>query len=74
MGNEKIKAITFTPLLPAIRKMKKMGIFDIFRKKKTESTFPENELERNLMKASTDASARNEFYTKLLWVALPESV
>ena len=44
-----------------------MGIFDIFKKKKTESTFPENELERNLMKASTDASARNEFYTKLLW-------
>ena len=44
-----------------------MGIFDIFKKKKTESTFPENELEQNLMKASTDASARNEFYTKLLW-------
>jgi hypothetical protein len=44
-----------------------MGIFDIFKKKKTESTFPENELERNLMNASTDASARSEFYTKLLW-------
>lgn len=44
-----------------------MGIFDIFKKKKTESTFPENELERNLMKASSDISARNEFYTKLLW-------
>ena len=44
-----------------------MGIFDIFKKKKTESTFPENELERNLMKASSDLSARNEFYTKLLW-------
>lgn len=44
-----------------------MGLFDIFKKKKTESTFPENELERNLMKASSDISARNEFYTKLLW-------
>jgi len=44
-----------------------MSIFDIFKKKKTESTFPENELERNLMKASTDASARNMFYTNLLW-------
>src|SRR5680860_637828 len=44
-----------------------MGIFDIFKKKKTESTFPENELERKLMKASSDISARNEFYTKLLW-------
>ena len=44
-----------------------MGIFDIFKKKKTESTFPENELESCLMKASSDMSARNEFYTKLLW-------
>ena len=44
-----------------------MGIFDIFKKKKTESTFPENELEKSLMKASSDISARNEFYTKLLW-------
>jgi hypothetical protein len=44
-----------------------MGIFDIFKKKNTESTFPENELENSLMKASSDISARNEFYTKLLW-------
>jgi len=44
-----------------------MGIFDIFKKKKTSSTFPENELEKILMKASTEMSARNEFYTKLLW-------
>ena len=44
-----------------------MGIFDIFKKKKKKSTFPENELESSLMKASSDISARNEFYTKLLW-------
>lgn len=44
-----------------------MGIFDIFKKKKPDSTFPENELEKSLMKASSDISARNEFYTKLLW-------
>lgn len=44
-----------------------MGIFDIFKKKQTESTFPENEIERLLIKASSDISARNEFYTKLLW-------
>ena len=44
-----------------------MGIFDIFKKKKIESTFPENELEQNLMKASSDISARKEFYMKLLW-------
>lgn len=44
-----------------------MGIFDIFKRKKTESIFPENELEISLMKASSDISVRNEFYTKLLW-------
>ena len=44
-----------------------MGIFDIFKKKKIESTFPENELERNLMKAATDISSRHAFYIKLLW-------
>ena len=43
-----------------------MGIFDIFKKKR-KSTLPENELEKSLMKASSDISARNEFYTKLLW-------
>jgi hypothetical protein len=44
-----------------------MGIFDIFKKKKTESAFPENELEKSLIRASSDIAARNEFYTKLLW-------
>lgn len=44
-----------------------MGIFDLFKKKTTTSTFPENELEKSLMKASSDVSARDEFYTKLLW-------
>jgi len=44
-----------------------MGIFNIFKKKKEESTFPENELEISLMNAATDASARKDFYTKLLW-------
>lgn len=45
-----------------------MGLFDIFKKKKkTESAFPENELEKALMKASSDWSARKGFYMKLLW-------
>ncbi|MGE7775512.1 SseB family protein [Chitinophaga sp. NPDC101104] len=44
-----------------------MGIFDIFKKRKPESTFPENELERCLMQAEADLSARKEFYQKLLW-------
>ncbi len=44
-----------------------MGLFDIFKKKKTDSTFPENELEKTLMEAATKVSARNEFYQKLLW-------
>ncbi|WP_423735529.1 SseB family protein [Chitinophaga caseinilytica] len=44
-----------------------MGIFDIFKKQKPESTFPENELERCLMQAETDPTARKEFYQKLLW-------
>lgn len=44
-----------------------MGIFDIFKKKKTDSTFPENELERTLMQASSDLSAQKRFYQKLLW-------
>jgi hypothetical protein len=47
-----------------------MGIFDIFKKKKTNSTFPENELEKTLMEAATKASARKEFYQKLLWKEL----
>ncbi len=44
-----------------------MGIFDLFKKKTTESTFPENELEESLIRASLDISSRNEFYRKLLW-------
>ena len=43
-----------------------MGLFDKFNKKKTENTFPENNLEVFLMQAATDASARNDFYTELL--------
>jgi len=44
-----------------------MGLFDIFKKKTTDNTFPENELEKTLMAAATDSSARKEFYVKLLW-------
>jgi len=44
-----------------------MGIFDIFKKNKTDSTFPENELEQCLIHAATETSAQKEFYQKLLW-------
>lgn len=44
-----------------------MGLFDIFKKKKTDFSFPENELEKTLMHAASNASVRNEFYQKLLW-------
>lgn len=44
-----------------------MGILDIFKKKKTEATFQENELEQCLRQASTDVNARKDFYQKLLW-------
>lgn len=44
-----------------------MGIFDLFKKKKTDSTFPENELEKSLMRASSEIAAQKEFYQKLLW-------
>ncbi|MGL4596842.1 MAG: SseB family protein [Bacteroidia bacterium] len=46
-----------------------MGLFDIFKKRRTDSTFPENELEKSLMQASStsDASAQKAFYQKLLW-------
>ena len=44
-----------------------MGIFDIFKKKKVDSTFPENELEQCLMSAASKISAQKEFYQKLLW-------
>jgi tetratricopeptide (TPR) repeat protein len=44
-----------------------MGFFNIFKPRKTDSTFPENELERCLMQAKSDVSAQKEFYQKLLW-------
>lgn len=44
-----------------------MGLFDIFKKKKNDSTFPENELEQSLMQAGSKVSAQKDFYTKLLW-------
>lgn len=44
-----------------------MRIFDIFKKKKTDTTFPENELEKSLMQAATNISAQKDFYQKLLW-------
>lgn len=44
-----------------------MGLFDIFKSKKTESTFPENELEKCLIQAASDFSAQKQFYQKLLW-------
>lgn len=47
-----------------------MGLFDRLKKKKTDNTFPENELEKLLMRAASDSSARNDFYTKLLWSEL----
>ena len=47
-----------------------MRIFNFFRKKKTDTNFPENELEKVLVKAINDASFRKEFYIKLLWSEL----
>ncbi|CAA9200883.1 SseB family protein [Flavobacterium collinsii] len=47
-----------------------MGLFDIFKKKKTESTFPENELEKCLMQATSSFSAQKVFYQKMLWSQL----
>lgn len=47
-----------------------MGIFDIFKKKKTDATFPENELEQCLLRAASETSAQKEFYIKLLWSQL----
>ena len=44
-----------------------MGLFDIFKRKKVESSFPENELEKTLMQAATNSFKRDEFYMKLLW-------
>jgi SseB protein N-terminal domain len=48
-------------------KNKRMGILDIFKKKKTEAIFQENELEQSLRQASTNVNARKDFYQKLLW-------
>jgi len=47
-----------------------MSIFNLFKKKSTDSTFPENDLETLLLKASSDSSARKDFYVKLLWSEL----
>lgn len=44
-----------------------MGLFDLFKNKKTDATFPENELEQSLMQAASETSAQRDFYTKLLW-------
>jgi tetratricopeptide (TPR) repeat protein len=44
-----------------------MGLLDIFKKNKTKSTFPENEIERCLMQAASNFSFQREFYQKLLW-------
>lgn len=44
-----------------------MGLFDIFKKRKSETTFPENELEQSLLNAATDTSAHKQFYQKLIW-------
>ncbi|WP_051205348.1 enhanced serine sensitivity protein SseB C-terminal domain-containing protein [Salinimicrobium xinjiangense] len=44
-----------------------MGLLDLFRRKRTEGNFPENELEKTLMQATTDSSKRKDFYMKLLW-------
>jgi hypothetical protein len=47
-----------------------MGLFDLFKKKKTISSFPENELEQSLMQAASSVAAQQEFYQKLLWSQL----
>ncbi len=47
-----------------------MGLFDLFKKKKTISSFPENELEQSLMQAASSVAAQKEFYQKLLWSQL----
>lgn len=44
-----------------------MGLFDIFKKKKTESRFLENEIEKCLMQATSNFSAQKQFYQKLMW-------
>ncbi len=44
-----------------------MGLFNIFKKRKTDSTFPENELEQCFMQAKSNVSAQKDFYQKLLW-------
>lgn len=44
-----------------------MGLFDIFKSKKTISATPENELERHLFEGMANSSAQKEFYQKLLW-------
>ncbi len=50
--------------------IKGMGIFDMFKKRTTDSTFPENELERSLLDIARSASKQKEFFQKLLWSEL----
>lgn len=47
-----------------------MRIFNFFKRRKTDLNFPENELEKVLIKAINDVTFRKEFYTKLLWSEL----
>ncbi|WP_196890134.1 SseB family protein [Aureivirga sp. CE67] len=47
-----------------------MKLFDIFKKKKKQTTFPENDLEICLQQAFERNSAQKEFYMKLLWSEL----
>ncbi|MBS2100829.1 enhanced serine sensitivity protein SseB C-terminal domain-containing protein [Carboxylicivirga linearis] len=62
--------VSYTHPLPTITPETTMRLFDRLKKKKTDTTFPENELEKLLIRAASDASARNDFYTKLLWSEL----
>lgn len=62
--------LAFEPDNQTFNPIKRMGLFDIFKKRKTASTFPENELERCLMDIATSASKQKEFFQKLLWSEL----
>ena len=44
-----------------------MGLLDIFKKKKTKSSYQENELELCLRHASTNVISKKDFYQKLIW-------
>lgn len=43
-----------------------MGLFDLFKKKKSTNTFPENELEKCLLNKDIDTNALKAFYQQLL--------